>query len=300
MSAPTAPRIYDAQNTDDARRKVAAQSRLYSDAKTLWLTRLSVIFALAVVNSAAALLTEGTTRTVIGVGGGVLLLLLSLVLGDVEKRKRAQAAAVQEDFDTDVFRLPWSSIEGQRPSRVVIARAAERYDGGRDRNWYADTANTHRPFDVLICQSSNVGWGAATHRLWAWTLTGAVIAALLALFSAHLLFDPATDTLLVALVAPALAPLTEVALQIQAHFATSRDKENVEALINSAWADGMTGKEIPSETLLRSIQTKILSFRQRNHYVPDWFDARLHAKNERAMQATAADRVLEAARSGHG
>jgi hypothetical protein len=300
MSTPTQPPIFVAQNTTDARRKVAAQARLYSDAKTVWSGRLTVIIALAVANSVAALFTADTARTTIGVGGGVLLLIISLVGSDVEKRKRAQAAAVQEDFDTEVFRLPWNPLEGKRPSPVVIARAAERYDGGRDENWYADTEGTHRPFDVLVCQGSNLGWGATTHRIWAWTLTSVLVTCLLALTAVTAALSLSASTISVAVVAPAIAPLTEVLLQIKAHFTTGRDKEAAEGLINAAWADGMSGKEVPSRDLLQRIQAKILSFRQQNHYVPDWLDDRLHARNESAMQATVADRVAEAARNGHG
>jgi hypothetical protein len=280
---------------------VAAQARLYSDAKIIFNVRLGVIGSLAVGSAVAALLTADTARTAIGILGGLALLIISLIGADIEKRKRHQAAAVQEDFDTSIFCLPWNSVEAkQRPSPVVIQRAAARYDGGREQNWYADTAATHRPFDVLICQGSNLGWGATTHRLWAWTLTGIALVCLSALAAVPIAFDVSTNTFLVALVAPAIAPFTEAVLQIKAHFTTGRDKEDLEATINTAWADGMSCSAMPSEELLRLIQNRILSFRQRNNYVPDWFDKRLHSKNESAMRAAAADLVAEAARNGHG
>lgn len=301
MPAPTSPPIFAAQNTEDAQRKVAAQARLYSDAKTSFNVRLAVIGVLALGSTVAALLAADAARTAIGIVGGLALLLISLVGADIEKRKRLQAAAVQEDFDTSVFRLPWNSVEArQRPSPVVIQRAAARYRGGREKNWYADTEGTHRPFDVLICQGSNLGWGATTHRLWAWALTVIVVACLAVLAAVTIAFGVSTETVLVALVAPAIAPLTEAVLQVKAHFMTGRDKEDLEGTINTAWADGMSGKEIPSGELLRDLQNRILSFRQRNNYVPDWFDKRLHAKNESAMRAAAADLVAEAARNGHG
>ncbi len=154
MAAPTTPAIFAAQNTQGARRRVAAQARLYSDAKRLWALRVAVVSVLAAASGAAALAAADTARLGIGVGGGVLLLVLSIVGGDLERRKRHQAAAVQEEFDTNVFQLPWNDLDGARPSPTVIAQAAARYDGGRDKNWYPDMEGTHRPFDVLTARAA--------------------------------------------------------------------------------------------------------------------------------------------------
>ncbi len=299
MAAPTTPAICAAQNTQDARRRVAAQARLYSDAKRLWALRVAVVFVLAAASGAAALAAADTARLGIGVGGGVLLLVLSIVGGDLEKRKRRQAAAAQEEFDTNVFRLPWNDLDGARPSPSVIAQAAARYDGGRDKDWYPDTKATHRPFDVLICQSSNVGWGATTHRAWAWLLTLALAAAVAVAAAAAVLFDLDASDVFAGLVAPAVAPVKELLDQIKSHFETAKDKQDLDARISNAWAGGMAGT-VPTEELLRRVQDRIFAFRRRNHYVPNWLDGRLRASNEVAMSSTAADRVAEAARAGHG
>lgn len=300
MGAPTDPPIFEAQNTPDAQRRVAAQARLYSDAKVLYFSRVAAIAVLAVASSVAALLTADWARTALGAGGGILLLVLSVVGGDIEKRRRLQAAAIQEEFDTGVFRIPWNSMEAQRPSSVLIARAAERYRGGREKNWYPDTRGTHRPFDVLICQSTNLGWGAATHRIWAWTLLVFLSSVLTSLAVIAWASGLIANDVVTALSIPALAPVKELIDQIGAHFATARDKATAEAKINDAWSEGMRSVAIPSEEILRAIQNKILSLRQRNHYVPDWLDNLLRRRSDAAMQATAADRVAEAARNGHG
>jgi hypothetical protein len=300
MPAPTSPRIAVAQNTEDAKRKVAAQARLYSDAKVWLNARLALIATLALVSAVAALLAANGARTVIGAGGGVLLLIFSFVGANIEKRQRSLAVAVQEEFDTEIFRLPWNGIELNRPSPVVVAKAAARYRGGREKDWYSDTQGTHRPFDVLICQSSNLGWGATTHRIWSWILVAflAVVVGLAALVAQTL--DLSGNDIIVALVIPSLALLKEVIDQIKTNFETSRAKEATEAKISTAWADGMSGKQIPTEDTLQLIQNKIRSYRQQNPYVPDWLDKQLRARNEHAMRATAADRVAEAARRGHG
>lgn len=299
MAAPTSPAIFVAQNTQDARRRVAAQARLYSEAKRFWALRVATVFVLALATGAAALAAPDTARTAIGVGGGFVLLVLSFVGGGIEKQKRHLAAAVQEEFDTSVFGLPWNDIDAVRPSPTAVAQAAARYDGGRDRDWYPDTKGTHRPFDILICQSSNLGWGAATHRTWAWLLTGTASALAAAVAAAAVVFDLNALDFFAALVAPAFAPVKELGEQITSHFETARDKQDLEARLSAAWAAGMAGN-VPSEEILRRVQDRMLAFRRRNHYVPDWLDRRLRAKNETAMATNAADRVAEAARAGHG
>jgi hypothetical protein len=300
VGAPTDPPIFEAQNTPGAHRRVAAQARLYSDAKTLYYARVGVIAVLAVASSVAALVTDDATRTALGAGGGIFLLLLSVAGGDVEKRRRLRAAAAQEEFDTAVFRIPWNSIATERPSPITIARAAERYRGGREQDWYPDTRGTHRPYDVLICQSSNLGWGAMTHRIWAWTLLAFLASLLVLLVMIARAAGLAASDIVSTLCLPALAPVKELIEQVTSHFATARDKEATEERLSDAWAGGMNGETIPTEQLLRSVQDRILSLRQRNHYVPDWLDRLLRDRSETAMETTAADRVAEAARNGHG
>lgn len=300
MGSPTHPPIFQAQNTPDARRRVAAQARLYSDAKQLYYVRVAVIGVLAVASSIAALLATDAARTVIGAGGGILLLALSVVGGGIEKRRRLQAAATQEEFDTAIFQIPWNDLAAERPSSITTAQAAERYRGGREKDWYPDTRGTHRPFDVLICQISNLGWGASTHRIWAWALSAALAALIVFLAIVARASGLAASDVVSVLILPALAPAKELVDQVGAHFETARDKAAAEARLSDAWAGGMKGTAIPSEQLLRTVQDRILSFRQRNHYVPDWLDNYLRENREAAMQATAADRVAEAARHGHG
>jgi hypothetical protein len=114
-----------------------------------------------------------------------------------------------------------------------------------------------------------------------------------------LLFHLDANDLFAAVIAPAVAPVKELVEQIKSHFETARDKSDVDSRNSSAWAAGMAG-DVPSEELLRRVQDRILAFRRRNHYVPDWLDNRLRDRNEAVMATTAADKAAEAARAGYG
>jgi hypothetical protein len=299
LPKPTTPTIFEAQNTVDSCRLVAAQARMYSDAKRLFFGRIGVILGLSVATMVTAA-AWSASRLAIGGGGGLLIFAGSFLVESIEKRRRLQAAATQELFDTRVFQLEWNSLNASRPPAIAISRAANRYRGGRDKNWYDDTKNTHRPFDVLICQATNLGWGATMHRLWAWILVifSITLASLIGLawYAIQLPFDTALLTLLV----PALTPFKELANLIRANFDNANTKESAERTLNELWEKGVVQNKAPHENQLRSLQDKILILRQTNAYVPDWLDSIFHERNEAAMRASVEDRVAQAKRYGRG
>lgn len=295
----TTPSIFEAQNTRDARRHVAAQARTYSDAKRVLSWRVAGVFVLALALACAVCAVKfPNVRSVVGGAGGVGVLLFSFAAGNLEKVLRYRAAAIQEEFDTNVFQMRWNSFQADRPNAHDVNRAADRYRGDRDSNWYDPTRGTHRPYDVLICQSSNLGWGASMHFRSAWMLIGVLVFLLAAVSGAQMLLKlPASDFLL-ALVVPLSGPFKEVIEQIAGNLETSRAKESAERKISDFWRQGMSGGDAPTEQNLREIQDNILQFRQSNPYIPDWLDSLFHEKNESAMRTSVEARVEEARRCG--
>lgn len=299
LPGPTDPPIFAAENTEDAKRLVAAQARMYSDAKRLFYGRVILVLFLSVTVMISSNIWPAS-RIIVGGGGGVLLFAGSFLVESVEKRLRLQAAATQELFDTRVLQLEWNSLHAVRPPNIAIVRAAARYQGGRQANWYDDTSQTHRPFDVLICQATNLGWGASMHRLWAWLLSGALLAALALLATFWVVFNLSFEAALLGLAVPFLAPAKELATLIRSNFDASNTKESVERTLNETWEKGMSAADVPTEGKIRSIQDKILTLRQSNAYVPDWLDSVFHQRNEAAMRASVKDRVDQAKRHGYG
>jgi len=295
----TTPSIFEAQNTRHARRHVAAQARTYSDAKIVFSTRVIVVFVLAFAGAVPAVALP-SARSLIGGAGGALLLLLSFAVGSLEKTWRCRTASIQEQFDTDVFQIRWNRHQADRPNPHDVNRAADRYKGTRDQNWYDPTEGTHRPYDVLICQSSNLGWGASMHFIWAWILIGVLGALVLAVILAEVILKLPPSDFLLALVVPFIAPAKEIIEPSKANFETARAKESAERKVNDLWNQGMSGGDAPTDQDLRDIQDKILQFRQSNPYIPDWLDRVFHDKNEAAMRSSFESRVEEALRRGHG
>lgn len=203
------------QNTEYAQRLLAAQARLYTDAKRIHDARVGTVIVLTVLTITAALVFP-SWRVVIGAAGGALTFLWSALGSGCEKRCRKAAAFIQEEFDTYVFRLPWKDLAADRPSPTQIAEAAARYQGSRTRDWYPDTGKAARPLDVLICQRSNLGWGASMHRVYAAVLTSALLVLVGLGVAASMIAGLSAFHALTAVVAPLLSAVREVIEMIRA------------------------------------------------------------------------------------
>ncbi len=292
MPARTRPSITAAQNSPRAVRLVSAMARLYSDAKAIHHWRLALVLTLAMGTAGTGLAVPQVRPSLTAVGG-LVLFVVALVVTGVEKRRRTLAVEVQEEFDTLVFQLPWNTVLVDRPPRLVIEDAAARYTAGRAEDWYPGTGRVQRPLDILICQASNLGWGASSHRRWAGLLGAllALIAVTIAAvtWSAELSVGECVLTLLL----PALAPAKEVIEMLRGNLEVAAAKESVERRILGLWKAAMGGATVTVEEC-RAIQDRIVQLRQSTAYVPDWLDRRQRGQSEDAMRKSADALVREA------
>lgn len=295
----TTPPIEDAQNREDSLRMLAAQAQLYADVKRDQTRRLSAMALLGLAISVLSLASLDDDP--VGSIGGFLLLFINGVLMYRERRRADLAVTIQEAFDCSVFGLEWNDIlVRNRPAGQMIAEAARRYAGGRTRDWYPKIGRIQRPLDIMICQQSNVGWGAPVHRAWAWTVVGATAAASVIIGAIWWGFGLPVGQGFDALVVPFLPLAWEAFETVRHNFESAREKEETQGRILDDWADVLDGKKTVEDGRCRAFQDEIVGIRRRNAHVPDWFDKKLRARNERAMRTTADDMVAEAARAGLG
>lgn len=293
----TIPAISDAQNTQQRQRLIAAQARLYSDVKRDSALRFVVLTLIAASLSWVSISQASTTA--IGTVGGLTVLVIQALVTWRERRKVSLASAIQEQFDTEVYQLPWNEVAVRhRPSGQDISRAALRYKGDRTRDWYPDTGRVVRPLDILICQQSNVGWGIPVHRIWSWTLVGATAAGVLVLGLVWQAASLSPSRGLDAVVVPFLPVLWEVFEHVRTNLASARDKDEVQQLMLADWNVATAGGPLPTVERCRLFQDQIVGIRRTNAHVPDRFDRILRARNERAMRTTSLDMVEAANRAG--
>ncbi|MEV6963888.1 S-4TM family putative pore-forming effector [Hamadaea sp. NPDC051192] len=291
----TNPPIGAAQNSDRALRMLAAQRRLYSDAKAMHGTRIITVAAGAIVAVIAALALP-QWRTPIGITTGVALMLISFLGSAREKRKVKEAASIQEEFDVMLFGLSWNDIHADRPTPTLIAEADRRYGGGRDglRDWYPDTGNVPHPMNVLICQHSNLGWGATLHRAWAAALTGILLTLVLVSVLVAYLGSLGFVEALTAIFAPQLPLIKELIEMIKANNESVQTKVSVESKVLGIWRRGLNDPASVTVGDCRTVQDKILQIRQANASIPDWFNNLMRSRQESTMRASAAQMVAEA------
>jgi hypothetical protein len=295
MSDSTRQTISMMQNTEHAHRLLAAQARLYTDAKRLHDTRIITVVMLAIATIVVAL-AYPDGRIAVGAVGGAVTFLWSVLGGGREKRCRNQAAFVQEDFDTYVFDMPWNAIAAEHTSPTLIAEAADRYRGNRTKDWYPDTQTVARPLDILICQRSNLGWGASIHRLYATILTGLLVLLILVGVAIALIGSLSTTDALIALVVPLLGPARELIDMIRNNRDSADTKAKVETKVHTLWEHALRPDREITIADCRAVQDQILHIRQTNAHVPDWLDNLRRTRNETLMEQSATHLIEEAKR----
>jgi hypothetical protein len=275
-----------------AQRLLAAQSRLYSDAKHIRKFRLPVTFGLAALSVVAGLVFPDA-RPGLGLAGALVSLGWSALAFGPERRNRMTAAATQEEFDCYVFDLPWKSSAVDHPSATTIAEAAGRYRGNRLTGWYPRTGPLPRLLDVLVCQRSNLGWGTAAHRQYATFLTGALVAVFLVVGAVIWLVDDG-----IFLVLPIAAPAKELFELGREHRSSAESKDNAESKVRKVWDQALTDPSAVTLSDCRDVQDLILTTRRTNASVPDWFDNRRRSTYETSMRHSAEHYIEQAIAAG--
>jgi Flp pilus assembly protein TadB len=286
-----------AQNTDHSRRLLAAQSRLYTDAKKIHDGRVITVVLLALATIAVALAVP-EARQAVAATGGAITFLWSVLGSSREKRRRREAASVQEEFDTHVFGIPANEFAVDRPSPTLIAEAASRYKGNRTKDWYPDPRPVIYPLDVLICQRSNLGWGSSVHRYYAACLVAALLGLVFLGFIVATVAGLSLVDALVAVLVPLLSPARELIEAIRANHESSDIKAKVESKVLRLWQRGMEDPKAVTAEDCRSVQDRILQIRQSNAHVPDWVDNMRRSRNESVMHESAQHLKEEAAQHG--
>ncbi|WP_406355396.1 S-4TM family putative pore-forming effector [Streptomyces sp. NBC_00658] len=294
---PTNPSISTAQNSERAIRLLAAQRRLYADAKVIHNSRVIVVLAAGIAGVILALYFP-SARAPIGFSSAVILLLISIVGSTREKRKNREAASVQEEFDTSLFQLPWNSVLSDRPTNGLIVEAAHRYKGGGLEDWYSDTGSLARPLDVLVCQRSNLAWGVSTHRRWAAAVMAAIIAWVLGIVLVCHFLDLSFTSSIFAVVTPLLPTFREYIEMWKSSMDSVRAKEKAESKVSDIWESVLTSRRLPSVAKCREAQDRICTIRQTNAIIPDWFYKYFRDKSEKVMQVSVADYVERARSQG--
>jgi hypothetical protein len=284
------------QNSDHNLRLLAAQRQLYSEAKRLRLWRLIGSIGLAII-APFVLYFQPTWGIALAAFGAIWLVVDRLLLKRVEVQKVKQAAAIQEEFDTELFKLPWNRmLVGSKVTPELISLAVHRYKGSYEklRNWYPDTGSVLYPLNVLICQRINLVWDWQLRRRYAIGVASLTVTYVLLLIAFAIATDRLVIDFLLGLLFPALSAVVEGIEVAGNHSRIANEKEETATEILALWEQGLKDHNNVSRNKCRNIQDCIYQYRSDGPLVPDWWYNRLRDKYEVDMYATAAKLIKEA------
>lgn len=262
-----------AQNAEPSLSLLAAQRQLYTEAKNLnkWLFILAGLSALVIP---CVLYFFPSADDWWGLAG-LAVFALNELLKSNEKAKRETASLVQEQLDTQLYKIPWNdSLAGEPVSPELIIAADNRFKGNRDklRDWYsAPQHDLPHNLTVLLCQRENLVWEYRQRQSFIRLLSGLFYLVLATILTLGLAFKVSLFIFLVKYLAPVSPLLWLIGDNWLSHRKTAEGLHQKEKGITSLLLSDELIPEAVSVEVLRNYQDAVLRNRQTGPMVPDWF-----------------------------
>lgn len=264
--------IFIEQNTELNIQLLAAQRFFYSRAKKYRTLRTIFSIILAIVGPVLFYYCSDS-RSGIMIVGSAWALFSEFFLRHFERESIKMAAAIQEQFDTDLYDLPWNEIlVDKKVTSELIQSANREFSGNREnlKNWYPDTNLFPYPLNVLLCQRSNIVWDWRLRRAYGYLISFCTIlifvgGVLLGLILNIPLFDYLTGIFI-----PQFAAIHLGFEVSKSQIEIANEKELKEKLLNSFVDKGLENSTTISLLLCRQIQDFIYCSRISGSLVPDF------------------------------
>lgn len=285
---PSAADIKTRQDQEGALRLLLAQRRLYSKSKRWLGLRLTGMGAIGIAAPVIALIWP-TLAVAIGAVAGVWIFLGRSVFLNLEKQMSARAAAIQELFDIEVFRMPSLSARSPMPTLEDITNLAGPDDkilvsATKEKllEWYSIDAQDSGVTAVAICQRSNAAYSGSllktSAKLWL-GLVGAWVAILVIL---SMLLGLSLGTFLLGIAFPLLPAFLDTISYWQGIRRATSEREALSKEIQ----EKLTNNDIRGEDLV-IWQTTMYGLRREVPQVPDFVYKLMRNANETSMKSVA-------------
>lgn len=213
---------------------------------------------------------------------GVIWTILYLVVENFRKSKSQQGAKIQEQFDTELFEIPWNDVLCKNKiNKDVQMDLADHYKGDDLKNWYSKEIGNDIPREiaVLLCQRINFSWELNLRKKFVFSLLSVLLIYYgLIITTAIIINFGLYDTLL--LLAPSISFLIYGVQNVGALKSQLKSKAEYLDLIDSKIKDYSLIKKLPNDSFLRQIQDVIYNQRNFLEKIPDWFYNSFKVKNE--------------------
>ena len=286
--------IPERQNSERSLNHIAAWSYLYGQAKVVagWQFVLSVPCALAMSLVALRWPEAKVVTTPLSLLFGWIDV---LGLERIQSERKKVAAKMQEEFDCELFGLPWNEIRCTTlPETELLNEAAEEFrrkgSKANHRDWYpTEVGRLPLPLARLICQRAAVWWDMSQRRRYAGWLVVIVAVMVVGVVAVSFAVDQRVRDMVLSVYLP-IAPAVVWAVR---ECIRQRDAvaalEKLKAKIESIFAGAISGERGFHELdqLSRSIQDMIYDGRSRNPLFFDFLYNRLRPHHELRMNEKA-------------
>jgi hypothetical protein len=286
--SPEPPRpIAERQNDDDMMELLCAATWHYGAAKKWHVVRVvgTLGFALA-----APVITFWLPQAAAGVAALAALWVLAgrTFLGKAEDTEMHAGVTAQEQFDTEVFGLPWHEALAGRPlGHEDIIDASDHINGearAKKKNWYADNTKVPWPLNVVLCQRASAAWSRRAHQnyarlltvtAWAWLIAGIVMGVV-----AHV----SLAGYLIMLFLPSQPAFLDAMELIRSHRAAGDQKGRVETMTDALWEKGAADPTLVTVADCRAVQDHSYRLRRHSPQVAEWYYRLRRNRDEHAMK----------------
>ena len=264
--------IQERQNRPESLAVLAAQRLRYGHAKRLRNTSIGLVLLVAILGLVASVVDDESFSYFLPFVALVMWFIDQQVLKRTEAKVKAEAAAIQEQFDCLVLDLPWPAHKAiQRPTadRVSqLAAAAKRKSSISDNleDWYAPRKIPNDPLLAKIhCQRMNCWWDVNLRYKWSATLEFAFWSFSVSL----LLLSVLTGTTVAKVVAIGASNIRVLAWGLGERHDQKEAIRRVNGIHN--FLSNFPDDKPPSLSDIRSVQDEIFEHRRSNPPVPEWF-----------------------------
>jgi hypothetical protein len=261
---------------------------------------IRVAAAVMLAGAGIAVTLAGHGRSAVSIIGAIWFLVSAFFLRRAAGSATRQGALLQEQFDTELFCLPWrSTVAGDRVPEPDVAQLGRRLKRGGKKDqriidgWYDPTNGVHHPYDVLIAQEQNLGWDTRLRRRYATlVLAAALIWSGLGLIAGMLIANATIISTLLSFFIPSLA-IYQIALETwtgQQRVAAERQRLN--QAVTTELRTGQPGPISEADWVrlretARDIQDGILRTRLDVSRVPEWLYRHYRSHDELDFADTA-------------
>jgi len=289
------------QNGADMLRLLKARQWLFQVAFRWQVTQLFAVVLLPIAFAIAGI-AWSDLKPIVAAAAAVVAIADAAFFDRSYRRAIKSAARAAEEFDTQLLRMPWSSLAaGARPDPEAIQAAAEKFDAWKDerglKDWYPPSVDRAPLFLArIICQRSNLTYDSALRREFTRNLAilVAAIAAVIGLFGI-VTSSTMSDVFLSAFVPPApiiIWALREYFRQRDAAEANDVIQRESERLLQAAIGGACSADDCASQA--RQLQSALFARRSTNPLLLPFLYKWRRPRLERNMDAGAEHWLREA------